>query len=112
MRREDVIEATVAILAKAETSLPTWVAERIEDAAKKETNPIARSQLEAIMENVRIASSEGVPLCQDTGLPVFHLEIGRDLKIPPFLEEAIAEGVRRATEDIPLRPNAVHPLTR
>ena len=112
MRREDVIEATVAILAKAETSLPTWVAERIEDAAKKETNPIARSQLEAIMENVRIASSEGVPLCQDTGLPVFHLEIDRDLKIPPFLEEAIAEGVRRATEDIPLRPNAVHPLTR
>lgn len=112
MRREDVVEATVAVLAKAETSLPPWVMERIEEAAERETNPIARSQLEAMLENVRIASSEGVPLCQDTGLPVFCLEIGWDLSIPPLLEEAIAEGVRRATEEVPLRPNAVDPLTR
>jgi fumarate hydratase subunit alpha len=112
LRREDLIEATVAILAKAETTLPPWVTERIEEAARKESSPIARSQLAAILENVEIASSEGVPLCQDTGLPVFHLEIGRNLSIPPFLEEAIAEGVRRATENIPLRPNAVDPLTR
>jgi fumarate hydratase subunit alpha len=112
LRREDLIEATVAILAKAETTLPAWVTEKITEAAGKETSPIARSQLAAILENVEIASSEGVPLCQDTGLPVFHLEIGRDLQVPPYLEEAIAEGVRRATENIPLRPNAVDPLTR
>ncbi len=112
MKREDLIEATVAILAKAETTLPVWVMEKITEAAGKETNTIARSQLAAILENVEIASSEGVPLCQDTGLPVFHLEIGRDLQVPPYLEEAIAEGVRRATENIPLRPNAVDPLTR
>ncbi len=112
MRREDVIEATVAILARAETTLPPWVTGMIKGAAERETNPIARSQLAAILENVRIASSEAVPLCQDTGLPVFHLEIGRDLQMPPYLEEAIAEGVRRATEKIPLRPNAVDPLTR
>lgn len=112
MRREDIVEATVAVLARAETSLPSWVMEMIEEAAREETSPIARSQLEAIMENVEIASADGVPLCQDTGLPVFHLEVGRDLEIPPYLEEAMAEGVRRATEEIPLRPNAVDPLTR
>jgi fumarate hydratase subunit alpha len=112
LKREDLIEATVAILAKAETTLPVWVMEKITEAAGKETSTIARSQLAAILENVEIASSEGVPLCQDTGLPVFHLEIGRDLQVPPYLEEAIAEGVRRATENIPLRPNAVDPLTR
>ncbi len=112
MRREDIVEATVAVLARAETSLPPWVGEMIEEAARRETSPIARSSLAAIRENVEIASSEGVPLCQDTGLPVFHLEVGRDLPPPPFLEEAIAEGVRQATETIPLRPNAVDPLTR
>ncbi|MGC9515150.1 fumarate hydratase [Methanocrinis sp.] len=112
MRREDIVEATVAVLARAETTLPSWVMEMIEEAAREETSPIARSSLAAIGENVKIASSEGVPLCQDTGLPVFHLEIGRDLSIPPFLEEAMAEGVRKATETIPLRPNAVDPLTR
>jgi len=112
LRREDIVEATVAVLARAETSLPPWVGEMIEEAARRETSPIARSSLAAIRENVEIASSEGVPLCQDTGLPVFHLEVGRDLPPPPFLEEAIAEGVRQATETIPLRPNAVDPLTR
>ena len=112
MRREDVIEATVAVLKRSETILPPWVIEMIEEAARQETSPIARSQLRAILENVEIASSDGVPLCQDTGLPVFHLEIGRDLRVPPFLEEAMAEGVRRATEEVPLRPNAVDPLTR
>jgi fumarate hydratase subunit alpha len=112
LRREDIVEATVAVLTRAETILPSWVMEMIEEAAREETSPIARSSLAAILENVEIASSNGVPLCQDTGLPVFHLEIGRDLSIPPFLEEAMAEGVRRATEAIPLRPNAVDPLTR
>lgn len=102
----------MAVLKRAETTLPPWVMEMIEEASRQETSPIARSQLKAILENVKIASSDGVPLCQDTGLPVFHLEIGRDLKIPPFLEDAMAEGVRRATEEVPLRPNAVDPLTR
>jgi len=112
LRRDDIVEATLAVLTRAETTLPPWVMEMIEKAAREEASPIARSQLAAILENVEIASSDVVPLCQDTGLPVFHLEIGRDIQIPPFLEEAIAEGVRRATETIPLRPNAVDPLTR
>ncbi len=112
MRREDLVAATVAVLAEAETVLPPWVEEAIREAAARETSPIARSQLEAILENIGIASEDGVPLCQDTGLPVFHLEIGRNLAVPSFLEEAIADGVRRATEEVPLRPNAVDPLTR
>lgn len=112
MRREDVVAATVAVLAEAETVLPPWVEEAIREAAARERNPIAQSQLSAILENVRIAAEGCVPICQDTGLPVFHLEIGRDFPVPPFLEEAIAEGVRRATEETPLRPNAVDPLTR
>ena len=112
MRREDLVCATVEVLAEAETVLPSWVEEAIREAVERERNPIAQSQLSAILENIRIAAEGGVPLCQDTGLPVFCLEIGRDLSIPPFLEEAIAEGVRRATEEIPLRPNAVDPLTR
>jgi len=102
----------VAVLARAETVLPLWVEEAIREAAAKERSAIARSQLSAILENVEIAAAGGVPLCQDTGLPVFRLEIGRNLSIPPFLEDAVAEGVRRATEEVPLRPNAVDPLTR
>ncbi len=51
-------------------------------------------------------------MCQDTGIPVFFVEVGRELHLDFDLKAAIAEGVRKATEIIPLRPNAVHPLTR
>ncbi|MCU0861948.1 MAG: fumarate hydratase [Methanomassiliicoccales archaeon] len=49
-----------------------------------------------------------LPMCQDTGIPIFFAK-GRCL---PHLEEGIRRGVSRATSEIPLRPNVVHPLTR
>lgn len=110
--RSEVIEATVRVLQKAETSLPEWVIELIVNAAERETKTIARSQLHFMLENVRIAKDEGLPLCQDTGLAIFHVQMGRDLVLDFDLAEAIADGVRIATETIPLRPNAVDPLTR
>jgi len=112
LRQSDVTEATVAVLKKAHTTLPLWVVERIEAAFREETNPVARSQMEAILENITIAGEEKIPICQDTGLPIFHVEMGRDLKVSFDLKEAIAEGVIQATEEVPLRPNAVDPLTR
>jgi len=112
LKRADLVEATVAVLARAETSLPGWVVDRIEEAARRESNPLAESQLEAILENVAIAAQDQIPICQDTGFPVFHLVLGRDASLPFDLREAVADGVRRATDEVPLRPNAVDPLTR
>ena len=59
-----------------------------------------------------VSHEEGLPLCQDTGLAIFHVQMGRELVLDFDLKEAIADGVRIATEKIPLRPNAVDPLTR
>lgn len=110
--RNVVIDATVRALQRAETCLPDWVLQRIEAAASRETNSVARSHLEFMLKNVRIAGEKRLPLCQDTGLPIFHVEMGRDLLLDFDLREAVAEGVRIATEQIPLRPNVVDPLTR
>lgn len=112
MRRDEVVEAVVRALRKAETSLPEWVLEALREAAFQERNPVARSHLQLMLENVRVAEAEGLPLCQDTGLPIFHLQIGDQARLDFDLAEAISEGVRRATREIPLRPNVVHPLTR
>ncbi|MCX6674972.1 MAG: fumarate hydratase [Methanothrix sp.] len=86
--------------------------ELIEAAAKRETNSIAKSQLRFMLENLQIAANSKLPICQDTGLPIFRVEMGRDLKLDFDLLEAISDGVRIATKEIPLRPNAVDPLTR
>ena len=110
--RSEVVDATVAALQRAETSLPPWVLKLIEEAAQRETSPLARLHLSFMLENVRIAENTRRPLCQDTGLPIFHMQMGRDLLLDFDLQEAIAEGVRIATMKIPLRPNAVDPLTR
>jgi len=112
MMRAEVAKATVRVLKNAEILLPDWVLDLIEAAAKRETNSIAKSQLRFMLENLQIAAASKLPICQDTGLPIFHVEMGRDLKLDFDLLEAISDGVRIATKDIPLRPNAVDPLTR
>jgi fumarate hydratase subunit alpha len=112
MRRSDVVEATVRVLREAETSLPPWVQRLIEQAFELETNRVAKSQLQLILQNIRAAQSESLPMCQDTGLLIFNVQKGRDLNMGFDLRDAIAEGVRRATLEVPLRPNVVDPLSR
>lgn len=112
MRRSDVVDATVRLLREAETSLPPWVQRLIEQAFERETNRVAKSQLQFILQNVRTAQSESLPMCQDTGLLIFNVQKGRNLNVDFDFREAIAEGVRRATLEVPLRPNVVDPLSR
>jgi fumarate hydratase subunit alpha len=112
MMRTEVVKTTVRILKNAEILLPDWVLKLIEAAEKRETNSIAKSQLRFMLENLEIAANSKLPICQDTGLPIFRVEMGRDLVLDFDLLEAISDGVRIATKEIPLRPNAVDPLTR
>lgn len=107
-----VVNATIDILKRAETQLPSDVINALEQAQMRETSQIAKAQLSAILQNIEIAKEHSIPMCQDTGILVFFVELGRNVHLDFNLEDAIIEGVRRATESIPLRPNAVDPLTR
>lgn len=112
MRRSDVTEAVIQAVRKAETTLPSWVVELIKQAAALESSPIAKSQLQLILQNIDTAGSDGLPMCQDTGLLIFRVEKGRDLDLDFDLQGAIMDGVRTATIDVPLRPNVVDPISR
>ncbi len=109
---DDVVLATVNIVREAEICLPPDVIDAIENAYERETSETARAQLAAILNNIELAKSRSVPMCQDTGIMVFFVDIGRSLTLDFDLEGAIVEGVRRATIQVPLRPNAVSPLSR
>ena len=105
----DLIEETVVqLLRDAVTTLPPDVIEALQYAESCETSEVARSQLRTILDNVDAAGRLSVPMCQDTGVHVFYVTGPVDASI----EESICMGVARATEEIPLRPNVVHPLTR
>lgn len=109
---DTVVNSVVEILKKAQTGLPQDVTDALRRAASQESSDIAREQIGAILKNIDIASRKQVPICQDTGILIFFVEIGREVRLDFDLEAAIIEGAQIATETIPLRLNAVDPLTR
>ncbi|MBI3683922.1 MAG: fumarate hydratase [Acidobacteria bacterium] len=76
-------------------------------------NRSAEQVMFTILENVRTADAQDTLVCQDTGLPVFLVDIGADLGINVAeLEQRLRVACERATREYPLRSNTVHPLTR
>jgi fumarate hydratase subunit alpha len=106
----DIQNATVELLRKAVVKLPKDVEDAIRKAYASETDEVPRMQLKAIVDNIDLAIKGNTPMCQDTGVTIFYVTLPRECKVN--VEKGIVEGVRRATKEVPLRPNAVHPLTR
>jgi len=105
-------DATFAAYKSAVIRLPPDVLRLIEKAADVETNSVARGEFANILKNIEVAEQLGVPMCQDTGVPVIYLTLPPDVPLTQKLFDAVAEGIRRATKEVPLRPNVVDPLTR
>ena len=79
-----------------------------------ETNPLGKRILGQLQENMQIASSRMIPICQDTGMAVVFLEVGQDVHLTGGnIEDAVNEGVRRGYVDGYLRKSVVSdPLLR
>jgi fumarate hydratase subunit alpha len=105
-------DATFEACREAVIRLPPDVLRVIRKAAADETSPVARGEFANILKNIEIAEELGVPLCQDTGIPIVYLTLPPDIPYSKKLYDAVATGVRRATREVPLRPNVVDPLTR
>jgi fumarate hydratase subunit alpha len=97
---------------EAVIDLPEDVKQAIAKARAAETDAVALGEYENILKNIAAAERLGVPLCQDTGVPIVYLTLPPRVPFSPVLFDAVAEGIRRATTEVPLRPNVVDPLTR
>ncbi|BDH80082.1 MAG TPA: fumarate hydratase [Methanothermobacter sp.] len=105
------IEETVCqLFKKATTRLPSDVESALKKALQEEEDEIALLNLNAILENIKIAKEKKIPICQDTGLPIVFVKMG-NVKVEK-LYEGIREGIRKATSQVPLRPNVVDPISR
>lgn len=102
-----VERATVLLLKGATTMLPPDVKQALEYAREIEDNPLAVAQLNAILENVKIAEEEGIPMCQDTGLIIFYVSLGENFPLKGAIYDVLRNATVKATREIPLRPNAV-----
>ena len=86
----------------------------IDNAYKKEVSEVGKKVLEQLQENLKIASHDMIPICQDTGMTVVFMEIGQDVHfIDGNLEDAINQGVREGYIEGYLRKSVVSdPLLR
>ncbi|HTG02396.1 MAG TPA: fumarate hydratase [Nitrospirota bacterium] len=82
-------------------------------ALETEKAPAAKQIIELLKENARVAREEHIPICQDTGIAVFFVEVGQDLRIKNgFLDDAINDGVRKGYKEGFLRKSVVDAITR
>ena len=81
--------------------------------AASESDATARRVLGTMITNIRVAEDTDNLLCQDTGIPIYNVTIGRGVEVDGAeLERAIRRGCERATREYPLRSSVVHPITR
>jgi fumarate hydratase subunit alpha len=110
----DIIEKVTEMCMLANYDLGDDMIRAFEKALKEEVSETGKDVLNQLIENANIATTERVPMCQDTGVVVFIVELGQDCHITGGnLYDAINEGVRRGYKDGYLRSSIVgHPLER
>lgn len=79
-----------------------------------EESPLGRQILGQLVENMKIAAEDMIPICQDTGMAVIFVEAGQEVHFTGgVLEDAIHEGVRQGYTEGYLRKSVVKdPLIR
>jgi fumarate hydratase subunit alpha len=99
------------ILKQAVIYVPDDVKQALKKAYAEETSETGKTQLKAILDNIELAEKYQAPVCQDTGTIIFYVKAGSRAKDLDRVEAALISAARRATKEIPLRPNAVDPFS-
>ena len=110
---EEIVKNVRDIIVYSASNLPEDALNAMKEAYENEKSPVSKEVLKQLLENADIASSEARPLCQDTGLAVFFVKIGDDVKVVGgLLTDAINEGTEKGYVEGYLRASTCHPFTR
>ena len=108
-----VEEAARELYIRALKILPPDVKQGFERLSAAEGDAGAKRVLGTMVANIRVAEETQNLLCQDTGIPIYNVVIGRGVEVDGFgLKEAIRRGCARSTREHPFRSSVVHPTTR
>ncbi|SJP63015.1 L(+)-tartrate dehydratase subunit alpha [Clostridioides difficile] len=113
IKSEQIVEQVKKICIEASLYLGEDVLSCIKEKAKSEKSEVGKNILNILVENAEIAKEKNIPICQDTGMAVFFVEIGQEVLIEgDTLTDAINEGVRQGYEEGYLRKSVVSPINR
>lgn len=108
LHTDEIIKNIKEMCIEANYRLSSDMEERIRRAGNEEKSELGRMILGQLGENLDIAASESIPICQDTGMAVVFIKLGQELHIEGMdLEEAINEGIRQGYEEGYLRKSVV-----
>ena len=108
-------DAAVELNRRAAVATPVDARRAHKAAADRETNPMARYVLNSLVDNAELAIVDERPMCGDTGLPRYYVKVGNSAEVEggfAAFEHTLRAAVSRATQEVKLRSNRVHPLTR
>ena len=117
MREIHVNEVTALVRTlcmQANYTLPKDIEQAFETGKEQEQSPLGQTIFEEMIRNCKLACTEQVPICQDTGTAVIFAEVGQDVHlVGGAFEDAVNEGVRQGYQDGYLRKSIVRdPLRR
>ena len=110
---QEIVKAVRDIIVYSACNLPVDALKAMQDAYENEKSPVSKEVLKQLLDNAQIASSESRPLCQDTGLAVFFVKVGADVRVVGgLLKDAINEGTEKGYKEGYLRASTCHPFSR
>jgi len=110
MDYKHIEDGIIQLIKKAETELPKDVINALERAYNVEDG-VAKTQIDAILKNIDLAKKSSRPMCQDTGIQTFFVDVGVNFPQINQLKDIITNAVKTATKEVPLRPNTVDPFS-
>lgn len=108
VQTEIITETIKKMCIEANYSLSSDMVKAMRKAEEKEESVLGKQILAQLQDNLEIAASDMIPICQDTGIAVVFLEVGQDVHFEGgSFEDAVNEGVRRGYTEGFLRKSVV-----
>jgi fumarate hydratase subunit alpha/L(+)-tartrate dehydratase alpha subunit len=108
-----VEEAAKELYIRALKLLPPDIKQGFDTLSAGESDAGARRTLGTMIRNIKVAEDTANLLCQDTGIPIYNVLLGRGVEVDGYdLKEAIRRGCARSTREYSFRSSIVHPTTR
>lgn len=108
IKTEEITKIVKEMCIEANHFLSEDMKEAFHNALDREKSELGKKILNQLEENLKIAGQEMIPICQDTGMAVFFLEVGQDVHLEGSpIEDAINEGVRQGYVEGFLRKSVV-----
>jgi fumarate hydratase subunit alpha len=110
---DTIVKAIRDIIVHCGTDLPQDAYDALKQAMEDEKSPVSKEVIRQILENANIAKDEKRPLCQDTGLAVFFVKVGDQVRVEGgLLRDAINKGTEQGYVDAYLRASTCEPFSR